>query len=190
GRGIWIVDDLTPLRRLSAQVLASDAAFLPGRPVQQRMPAQGGWPEGDASFSGENPPGGAVLTWYQRTRHLFGPIKLEILDANGKLVDTLTATKRRGINRVSWNMRVKPPRVPRAAQVAFSASQGPRVPPGTYTARLTRGGQTIETKFDIGIDRRASYGQAERKEQFEAAMAAHALFGEMSALVDRIDGAR
>jgi photosystem II stability/assembly factor-like uncharacterized protein len=190
GRGIWIVDDVTPLRKLSPAALASEAVFLPGRPIQQRMPAQGGWPEGDASYAGENPPSGAVITWYQRTRHLFGPIQLEILDASGKVVDRLTATKRRGINRVAWNMRVQPPRVPRAAQIAFSASQGPRVPPGTYTARLTRGTQAIETKIEIGIDRRAPYGAAERKEQFEAAMAAHALFEKMSALVDGIETAR
>ncbi|HEY6221817.1 MAG TPA: sialidase, partial [Candidatus Eisenbacteria bacterium] len=122
--------------------------------------------------------------------HLFGPIKLEIFDAHGKLVDTISATKRRGINRVSWSMRVKPPRVPRAAQIASSASQGPRVPPGVYTARLTRGGQAIETKLEVAVDRRAPYGAAERREQFEAAMAAHALFGDMSALMDRIESAR
>jgi len=87
-------------------------------------------------------------------------------------------------------MRVKPPRVPRAATVAFNASQGPRVPPGTYTVRLTKGGQTIETKLEIGVDRRAPYGAAERREQFDAVMKAHALFNEMSALTDRIDAAR
>ena len=94
--------------------------------------------EGDASSWAEPAARGAVITYYQRTRHLFGPIKLEILDASGKVVDTIPATKRRGINRVSWPMRVPPPRVPRAAQVAFGASQGPRVLPGTYTVRLTK----------------------------------------------------
>jgi photosystem II stability/assembly factor-like uncharacterized protein len=190
GRGIWIVDDLTSLRAVTAETLGKEAVFLPGRPVEQRMPAQGGWPEGDASYSGQNPPGGATITWYQRTRHLFGPIRLEVLDAEGKVVDTVTATKRRGINRAVWSMRVKPPRVPRAATIAFSASQGPRVPPGTYIVRLTKGGQSIETKLEIGIDRRAPYGAADRKSQFDAVMKAHALFNEMSALVDRIDAAR
>ncbi|MGH9366019.1 MAG: WD40/YVTN/BNR-like repeat-containing protein, partial [Thermoanaerobaculia bacterium] len=190
GRGIWIVDDLTPLRHLTSDVMAREAAFLPGRPVQQRMPASGGWVEGDAAFVGENPAGGAVVTYYQRTRHLFGPIKLEIFDADGKLVDTVLATKRRGLNRVAWSMQVKPPRVPRAAQIAFNASMGPRVPPGTYTVHLTKGAQAIETKLTIGVDRRAPYTAAERKEQFDAVMRAHALFNEMSALTDRIDAAR
>jgi photosystem II stability/assembly factor-like uncharacterized protein len=190
GRGIWIVDDLTPLRALSAEVLAKPAVFLPGRPVQQRMPANGGWVDGDAVFVGQNPPGGAAIGYYQRTRHLFGPIKLEILDADGKVVDTLSPNKGRGINRVFWPMTVKPPRVPRAAQVAGAGFQGPRVPPGTYTVRLTKGGESIESKMEIGVDRRASYDAAERRLQFEAAMKAHALFGEMSDLVARIDALR
>ena len=190
GRGIWIVDDLTPLRNLSHDVLVRDAAFLPGRPIQQRIPGIGGWGEGDAVFTGRNPANGAVITYYQRTRHLFGPIKLEIFDAGGKLIDSITPTKRRGLNRAVWSMQVKPPRVPRAATLAGSATQGPRVVPGTYTVRLTKGGETIETKLEIGVDRRASYGPAERKEQFDAAMRAHALFNDMSALVDRIDAAR
>ena len=52
--------------------MAKEAAFIAARPVQQRIQASGGWPEGAARFTGENPPGGAVLTYYQRTRHLFG----------------------------------------------------------------------------------------------------------------------
>jgi hypothetical protein len=154
------------------------------------MPAGGGWPEGDAAFAGRNAPGGAVVTYFQRARHLFGPIQLEILDTAGTKIDSLSPTKRRGLNRVAWSMQVPPPRVPRAATLAYGAARGPRVPPGTYTVRLTKGGQTIETKLEIGVDRRAPYGPAERKAQYDAVMRAHALFQEMSALVDRIAAAR
>src|SRR5205085_1290801 len=176
GRGIWIIDDLTPLRALTPQELAQDAGFLPWRPTQQRIAGQGGWAEGDATFTGSNPANGAVITYYQRTRHLFGPIKLEILDPQGNLVETVPATKRRGINRVVWTMQVKPPRVPRAATVAFAGSQGPRVVPGTYTVRLTKGSQVFQTRLDIGLDRRAPWTVADRRQHFEASMKAHALF--------------
>jgi len=190
GRGIWIIDDITPLRQLTAQTLASDAAFIATRPQTQRTRAFGGWAEGDASYAGPNPANGAVITYYQRARHLFGKIKLEILDAGGKLVDTLPASERRGLNRVEWNMQVKPPRVPRAAQLAFNGTQGPRVVPGTYTVRLTKGDKTYETKLDIGLDRRATFSLADRKAQFDAAMKVHAMFGEMSDLVFRINAVR
>ena len=80
--------------------------------------------------------------------------------------------------------------MPRAAQVAFSASQGPRVPPGTYTVRLTRGAEVVETKLVIGLDHRAPYSVADRKAQFDAVMKTHGLFGDMTKLATRIDGAR
>jgi len=189
GRGIWIIDDLTPLRALSQQALAQDAVFLPWRAPQQRIAGQGGWSEGDATFTGQNPPSGAVITYYQRSRHLFGPIKLEVLDGQGSVVDAIPASKRRGINRVAWTMQVKPPRVPRAATVASAGSQGPRVVPGTYTVRLTKGSQVYQAKLEIVLDRRAPWNVADRRQHFDAAMKVHALFGEMSDLAERIDSA-
>ena len=191
GRGIWIVDDITPLRALSSDLLAREAAFVPGRPVQQRLSGRGGWVEGDAAFVGENPAGGAVITYYQRTRHLFGPIKLEVLDASGKLVETISATKRRGLNRVSWSMQVSAAaraarRLARLQRLAGPACRARgRTPCGSPRAR-----EVIETKLAVGLDRRATYGVAERQEQFDAAMRVHALFERMSGVVDRIDGAR
>jgi len=190
GRGIWIIDDLAPLRALSTETLAKDVAFVAGRPVQQRLRPQGGWSNGDAVFVGDNPPSGALINYYQRTRHLFGPLKLEVLDESGKVLDTIPATKRRGLNRVSWSMRMRPPRVPRAASVAYGASQGPRVLPGTYTVRLTKGDQTFESKLVLGLDARAPYDVSARKEDLDAVMRVQDLFAEMSALVDKLDAAR
>jgi hypothetical protein len=80
--------------------------------------------------------------------------------------------------------------VPPAAQVAFSASQGPRVVPGTYTVRITDGPQVVETKLAVNLDARAPFSVADRKAHFDAMMKAHALFGEMSDLVERIETAR
>ncbi|HEY6942109.1 WD40/YVTN/BNR-like repeat-containing protein [Dokdonella sp.] len=190
GRGIWIIDDLTPLRALDAKTLASEAAFLASRPVQQRINAFGGWSEGDAAFSGPNPPAGAEIAYYQKSRHLFGKLKIEVLDDKGTVIDTIPASVRRGINRVTWQMRAKPPRVPPAAQVAFNATQGPRVPPGTYTVRMTKGKDVYETKIDVGLDRRASFGVADRRAQYDAAMRVRSMFGDMSDLVFKINAVR
>jgi photosystem II stability/assembly factor-like uncharacterized protein len=190
GRGIWIIDDLSPLRALSEDVLGRPASFLAARPTQQRMPGVGGGVNGDAKIIGENPMAGAVLTYYLGARHLFGPLKLEVAGPDGKVLDSLSAGKRRGINRVPWAMRVSPPRVPRAAQVAFNASQGPRVVPGTYTARLTSGNRTLTNSFQIELDRRAPYKLSDKKAQFDAAMHVHALFGRMTSLVARTEAAR
>jgi photosystem II stability/assembly factor-like uncharacterized protein len=190
GRGIWIIDDLTPLRALTPQILEQEAAFLPTRPQLQRILARGGWADGDASYSAPSAPSGATITYYQKSRHLLGKLKLEVLDEQGKLVDTLPASKRRGINRVPWTMNVAPPRVPPAAQLAGSATRGPRVVPGTYTVRMTKGAKTYETKINIGLDPRAPFTAADRREQFDAAMKVHAMFGVMTDLVTRIQSVR
>jgi hypothetical protein len=186
GRGIWIIDDITPLRALTPDLLKQDVAFVSARPVQQRIEGSGGWSNGDAVFVGDNPPDTAVINYYQRERHLFGKMKLEVLDSSGRVVDELPASKRPGLNRVMWTMRTKPPRVPPAAQVAGSAIRGPRLVPGDYTVRLTKAGKVSETKLTVGLDRRVKFSDADRKAQFDAAMRVHSLFGEESALMDRI----
>ena len=190
GRGIWVIDDLTTLRSLAATELSSEFAFLSSRPVQQRLQGQGGWAEGDAKFSGQNPSDGAVISYYQRGRHVFGRLKLEVLDSAGHLIDTLPAGTRKGINRVVWSMQVAAPRVPTAAQAAFSGTQGPRVVPGVYTLRMTKAGKVYEQKLEVGLDTRASYTLGDRKAQFDGAMRAHALFGRMTDVVDRLNGYR
>jgi photosystem II stability/assembly factor-like uncharacterized protein len=190
GRGIWIVDDITPLRALDAGVLDSEASFLPSQPAQQRIQGYGGWPGGDAAFVGPNPTDGAVITYYQRSRHLFGKLKIDVLDSKGDVIDTLPANVRRGISRVTWSMRTKPPRVPPAAQIAGNSIVGPRVVPGVYTVRMTKGKDVFETKVTVKLDRRDSFTLADRQAQFDAATRVKTLFGSMSDLVALINAVR
>jgi photosystem II stability/assembly factor-like uncharacterized protein len=186
GRGIWIVDDVTPLRNLTSDLMSADVAFISARPVQQRIEGSGGWANGDAVFIGDNPPDGAVINYYQRTRHLFGKLKIEVVDSTGRVVDEVPASKRPGLNRVTWSMREKPPRVPPAAQVALGGIRGPRLVPGFYTVRITKAGKTYETPLTVGLDTRAKFDEADRKAQYDAAMKVHSLFGDESAVMDRI----
>jgi photosystem II stability/assembly factor-like uncharacterized protein len=186
GRGLWIVDDISPLRALPEKLLRADVAFAPSRPAVQRLRAYGGAPAGDAVFVGDNPKDGAVITYYQSRRHLYGPLKLEVFDAAGRRVADLPAGKRPGLNRVVWNMLERPPRVPPAAQLAEAGTQGPRVLPGVYKVRLTDNGKSIETRLDVVLDPRATFTLADRRAQHAAAVRARALFGEESALMARV----
>jgi photosystem II stability/assembly factor-like uncharacterized protein len=187
GRGIWIVDDITPLRSLSPDLLTKEADFVSARPVQQqRIEANGGWANGAAVYVGDNPPDAAIITYYQKTRHLFGKLKIEVLDSTGRVVDDLPASKRPGLNRVNWSMHMKPPRVPPAAQIASSGISGPRLLPGVYTVRMTKDGKRYETELTIALDQRVKFSEADRKAQFDAAMRVYNLFGEESGLMDRI----
>jgi hypothetical protein len=190
GRGIWVVDDISPLRQLTPATLASSAVLLPGPAVQQRIQGNGGWAEGDATYTGENPPSGAVITYYQKARHVIGRMKLEVLDAAGNVVDEIPTSKRRGLNRVNWSMLTKPPVVPPAASIAGSSTVGQRVLPGNYTVRLTSAGQVTTAPLVITLDKRAQFTLADRQAQYAAAERIKAMFLRMSKLVAQINGLR
>ncbi len=190
GRGIWIIDDISPLRTLTPETLAKEAEFVQSRPVVQRIPASGGWVTGDAVFVGSNPQDQAVIIFYQKKRHIFGDMKIEVFDSEGKLVSTIPSSKRRGLNRVVWSMRSKAPKVPPAASAAFSAAVGPRVLPGTYTVKLTKDKNVYTKSLQIVSDPRSTHTAKDRKAQFDLAMKLYNLLGDMSFAVERINGVR
>jgi len=190
GRGIWVIDDISPLRQITTATLASTATLIPGKPVEQRILGNGGWAEGDASYAGDNPPSGATITYYQKARHVIGRMKLEVLDANGNVVDEVPASKRRGLNRVSWSMRTKPPIVPPAASLAGASTQGERFLPGSYTVRLTKAGQVTTEPLTLTLDKRATFTVADRQAQFAASERVKGMFQRMSTVVAQINGVR
>ncbi|PYU42465.1 MAG: sialidase [Acidobacteria bacterium] len=87
GRGFWILDDLTPLQQLTAEVLASNAhLFAPRAAYRFRPVAQPAAVFYDPA-AGHNPPFGAVLNFYLKAN--LGEkdrARLTISDASGKVV--------------------------------------------------------------------------------------------------------
>ena len=190
GRGIWIIDDISPLRALTPELMAKAATLIPGRPVIQYFQVNGGWPEGDESFSGNNRPSDAQITYYQKARHIFGDLKIEVLDQNGEVVDTVPNSKHRGLNRASWSMRLKAPAVAPAATVLGEAAQGPRVLPGVYTVKLTKGDNVYTETLNVVLDPRAKFSVEDRKAQFELEMKVYKLLEHMTWSVEAIEGVR
>jgi photosystem II stability/assembly factor-like uncharacterized protein len=190
GRGIWIIDDYSPLRALTSQMLAKDVAFLSAKPSVQRIPAWGGWVNGDAAFVGPNPTTDATIVYYQKKRHIFGDMKIEVLDASGKVVGSVPSNKRRGLSRATWSMRMKPPRVPTAATAASGAFRGPRLLPGTYTVRMTKDKGVYDSPLVIVADPRSKASPAERKAQFDLSLKLYDLLGDMTLAVERINNVR
>jgi hypothetical protein len=190
GRGIWIIDDISPLRALTPDSMSEYAAFLPIPPAVQWMETGGGWMEGDATFVGPNRPSDAAIPYYQRSRHIYGDMKIEVFDSQGKLVDTLPTSGHRGINRSSWSMHMKPPHVPPAATAAFGALIGPRVLPGVYTVKMTKGDKVYTAQLNVVLDPRAKFTIEDRKAQFDLVTRLGSLLDHMSWAVDAIIGVR
>jgi hypothetical protein len=190
GRGIWIVDDISPLRALTQDLMSEYAKFLPVPPAVQWMETFGGWSEGDGTFVGPNHPTDAIIPYYQRSRHIYGDMKIEVFDEQGKLVDTLASSGHRGLNRAVWSMHMKPPQTPPAATGAFGAAIGPRVMPGTYTVKMTKGDKTFNTQINVVLDPRAKYTIEDRKAQYDLVVKLGETLNHMSWAVDAIVGVR
>jgi hypothetical protein len=171
-------------------MMAKEAILIPGRAAIQYFDVDGGWPEGDETFRGRNRPGDAQITYYQKGRHIFGDLKIEIFGQDGKLIDTVSGGKHRGLNRSGWGMRVKPPAVAPAASALFEAAQGPRVLPGTYTVKLTKGDKTYTEELKVATDPRAKYSLEERKAQFDLSMKVYKELEHMTYGVAAIEGVR
>ncbi len=112
GRGLWIMDDITALRKATDSLLGQEAAlFEPERPGTRWLSIRrGGYGRGDLFFKGENPPDGALLHYYLRAKP-GAPATLEIADPVSPSTKTtfILDAAEPGINRVVWDLRFDPP---------------------------------------------------------------------------------
>ena len=91
GRAFWILDDLTPLRQIDAQISTADAyLYKPQTAVRVRNDTGYDTPFPPEMTSGTNPLDGAVLNYYLKSAPA-GPLTLGIYDTAGKLVRELTS---------------------------------------------------------------------------------------------------
>jgi photosystem II stability/assembly factor-like uncharacterized protein len=95
GRGYWILDDVTPLRQAaelrSAEASRSPYLFKPVTALRVRFGTNDPTPWPPEVPAGENPPPGGIIDYYLPA-DARGPVKLEILDASGKLVRSYAST--------------------------------------------------------------------------------------------------
>jgi photosystem II stability/assembly factor-like uncharacterized protein len=158
GRGLFIMEDITPLEQGAMESAPASAQLIEPRPAY-RMPR--GASRAQFSF---------VLGSDAKS-----PVQLEILDASGAVIHKLPPTPGHpGLNRVAWDLRLEPPRLvalrttppenphiweePRFHDAQTrpithwgiaQAEVGPIAAPGKYTLRMTVDGQTSTKPFQI-----------------------------------------
>ncbi|MFQ5606080.1 MAG: glycosyl hydrolase [bacterium] len=190
GRGILIIDDITPLRQINREVLANNVTLFKSRPTLLAVRSGRQQFNGNDQFFGENPTEVATITYYLKKRHLFGDMRIEIYDESGQLIKTLPSGKRRGINRVEWPMRLKPPQSARGGGLSFGALFGPLVKSGTYTAKLIKGKETFETQLQVEYDPKYSHSAADRELQYETVMKLYDMQAKLAYLTKAATDAR
>ncbi len=181
GRGFYVLDDYSCLRGLSGAVASGENALFPVRDAWWYIPnaplqAKGMPTLGSTSYVAENPPFGAVFTYYladipktgkqerqeaekllreqnesipfpgwdnlkAEARETEPGIFLLVKDENGNSVRWLKGPVKKGMTRVSWDLRFAPPDPVNLTQPAFKPPwagdpQGPLAAPGKYTVEL------------------------------------------------------
>ncbi len=183
GRAFWILDDISPLREANDQSAKADL-WLYHPATALRVHASGSKP---SLTTGENPPAGAVLYAYTRTKPKRA--KLEILDASGNVIrtyssdiDKQTAEQldpedekpkkqlelKAGLNRIVWDLRYEaPPNVEDYHLYEYDeGAKGPMALPGQYQVRLTVDGKTLSVPLELKLDPRVNVSEADLQKQF------------------------
>jgi photosystem II stability/assembly factor-like uncharacterized protein len=205
GRAFWVLDDITPLRQLDAiSPTAEMVLFRPQTALRLHLPTdiERRGPVGD------NPPPGAIIDYYFKSAPK-DEVKLEIVDANGKVVRTLSSKEKKGdeqppewpdqvkevttipasagMNRYAWNLRWEPPVKIPGAFYSGIGPQGPLAQPGQYTVKLTVGGQSQSQPLEIVMDPRTKNVNADDlRKQFELAMQVSAANTDLHRAVNQI----
>jgi hypothetical protein len=112
GRSIWIVD-IAPLEQMTDSVRArSVALFAPKVAYQYGQPTVEGQATGHRIFEGPSPAYGADI-WYKLSGGARGEqTRIQITDASGDTIRTLTGPGGAGLHKVTWDFRGKAPRTP------------------------------------------------------------------------------
>ncbi|HSC58177.1 MAG TPA: hypothetical protein VLC11_01345, partial [Gemmatimonadales bacterium] len=181
GRGFWVIDDISPLRQVGAEVASADAwLFQPADAIDVIEGTDNGTPLQKDEPQAESPPDGAYLYYYLKA-DASAPVTLEILDAAGATVHTFSSaaptaprgngapgipnttalwreppapfSAAAGLHRAVWKPNT-------SARPGFGGRRRPQDPvvslPGTFTARLTVAGKSQTRTFHVRPDPRAT----------------------------------
>ncbi len=168
GRAFWILDDLTPLHGEQRQLTSLDVVLLKPADAIRADFVQG--KDAAASLLGENPPHGALIHFALNKAVDSTALKLEIYNATGKLLRTLSTKPEKdnekdkendkdkikvvqGLNRVLWDLSIQPAKRPDGLLAGFGEGTY-RAVPGNYKVKLTYGDKVLEEDFVVKGDPR------------------------------------
>lgn len=187
GRGIIIIDDISPLRILTPELLAKPLHFFETKPFEfdEKSSFGGNWSENQ--FVGENPSTNAKITYYLAKRHSFGKMTMDVYDSENKWITSLNPGKQKGINCVEWNYTMKTPKSASGKTFDGASMFSPRVKAGKYKIVIHKGNEKFETTIDLIYPKNTVYTLEERKKQQETTALLYKLIEDLAYLVYEID---
>lgn len=129
GRSIWILDDLGPLEQMTEAIPSEELHVFDTRAATEWRIANRGGATGHKAFFGPNPPNGALITYFLKSKPAEkGKVKLTVSNKDGKVIRDIDGTGDAGINRVTWDLKTRSvneaPREPEAAAAGATAGGG------------------------------------------------------------------
>lgn len=146
GRSIYILDDASPISRLTPEIVRSEFHLFDVLPAKPRYFLDYGGLWSERIFRAKNPPMGARISYWVRDGSHDG-VKIAITDAKGLSIRDLTGPARPGLNRVVWDLQVN--EFDRAASPSESVSVYQFVPAGEYTIAATLDKTTLTKKVRV-----------------------------------------
>ncbi len=187
GRGIYVLDDIRVLRTLSTQISNEEVVLFDTAPMELTTGTYGGSMKFGSNWIAPNPSELPPISYYLKERQMTSEIKIEIVDMDGKLVQSLPGTNRKGINQVTWNQRMKPGRVAEGGtKMDFAAFSAPKVLPGKYQIRLLVNKDTYLDTFELYHKDAEGYTIEDRKSQFDICMRFYHMHEQLARIVEDI----
>ena len=188
GRGVIIIDDISPLREITPEVMQKEVHFFSSDPFV--MIDESGFTGSfgtETQFVGDNASRSAQIKYFLPKRHTFGKMTLEIQDLEGKTLTTLGAGKSKGINIVTWSFRTKQPKTAKGKTFSFGSFTSPRVPAGRYKAVLTKGKETFEHEFEVVYDESTGLTAEDRQLKHDTTIKLYDMTEELAYMVYEVD---
>ncbi|MFK5983081.1 MAG: hypothetical protein QM499_09215, partial [Flavobacteriaceae bacterium] len=189
GRGVIIIDDISPLRELSQKVLAEDVHFFKTNPfVMNENSGFSGSFGGETQFVGQSKSTSARILYYLKKRHTFGKMRMEVQDMEGNKITSLSPSKSKGINIITWSFNTNTPKMAEGKTLSFGGFTSPRVSAGKYKIVMTKGKKTYEHPIEVIYDEKSATTLAERKEQEELTQTLFNMVEDLAYMVYEING--
>ncbi len=188
GRGAIIIDDISPLREITQEVLDKKLHFFKNKPTV--LYEEGGFSGSfgyETQFVGPNPTRSAQIKYYLKKRHTFGKMVMEIHNMAGNIIAELSPGKSKGINIVKWNYRIKRPKVAKGEVFASGGFATPKVEAGTYKAILKKGKDTYEQDIEVIYDPKSSLNESDRIFKHKTIMKMYDMNQELAYMVYELD---
>lgn len=187
GRGIIIIDDISPLRELTPEVMDKELHFFKLKPTVINESNGFGGSSTETQFIGANASTAAKIIYHLKRRHTLGKMTLEIHDQDGNKITELPPGKSKGINIVEWNYSIRPPKMAAAKTFAFGGFTPMRVPAGTYKVVIQKGNATYSTDLVIAYDPKSDIPLSDRKVQEQTARKLYDMCQELAYFVYEVD---